>query len=116
MPKIDHHQSRTRTRQLRVRSKLFGTTERPRLSIYRSNRYTYLQAINDEKGITIASAHDRQATSGTKTERAQQLATEIAATLLKSGVKAVVLDRGAYRYHGRIRAVADAIRAAGVEV
>lgn len=116
MPTINHKTSSATKRKMRVRNHMVGTAERPRLSIYRSNRYTSIQAINDQLGVTVAAGSDYKATKGTKTERAQEVATNVAELLKKTGIKAVILDRGPYRYHGRIRAIADAVRAAGVEV
>ncbi|HYD35281.1 MAG TPA: 50S ribosomal protein L18 [Vitreimonas sp.] len=116
MPKITHTLSKIVKRKLRVRGKLFGTNARPRLSINRSNKHTYLQAISDEQGVTVAYASDVKIETGTKTERAVQAAETLAKALMKQGIKAVIIDRGSFRYHGRIKAVADAVRAAGVEV
>jgi large subunit ribosomal protein L18 len=117
MSKINHNISLTDKRKLRVRSKISGTAERPRVSIHRSNKHTSLQAINDDKGVTLASAHDMKAKAGqTKTERAEAAATALAGSLKKQSVTKVVIDRGSHRYHGRIRAVAEQLRAAGLEV
>lgn len=116
---INHTHSLADKRKLRVRGKLHGTTERPRLTIYRSNKHTYLQAVDDVTGKTVASAHDAGSdnkVTGTKTDRARQAAESLGAALQKAGVKKVVIDRGQYKYHGRIKAVADAIRATGIEV
>lgn len=117
MPKINHHISLETKRKMRIRSKLHGTSERPRLSLYRSNMHTYLQVIDDVAGKTLASAHDKAHFGKmTKTERAVAAAKSIAEQLQKQNIKALVFDRGGYRYHGRVKAVADAMRAAGVEV
>jgi large subunit ribosomal protein L18 len=117
MPKINHNLSLAAKRRLRVRGKISGTAERPRISIYRSNRHTFIQAINDDKGVTLAAVHDRTAKAGsTKIQRAEEIATNLAAQLKKQAVAKVVIDRGSYRYHGRIKAVADQLRAAGLEV
>jgi large subunit ribosomal protein L18 len=116
---VNHTHSLAQKRKLRVRGKLHGTAERPRLTIYRSNKYTYLQAIDDVQGLTVASAHDKVEDgkkTGTKTERARQAAEELGAALQKAGVKKIVIDRGQYKYHGRVKAVAEAIRATGIEV
>ncbi len=105
---------RTR-RTRRVRSKLHGTAARPRLSVYRSNEHVYIQAIDDDKSVTLAAAYDKGA-KGTKTERAQIAAKQVADALKKAGVKQVTFDRGYYRYHGRVKAVADTIREQGIEL
>jgi large subunit ribosomal protein L18 len=118
MNKINHTKSKAEKRKARVRAKVRGTAERPRLTIYRSNKHTYLQAIDDQAGKTIASSNDKviKAKSGTKTELAQKAAEALSAALQKAGVTKVVIDRGPYKYHGRIKAIAEAARAAGLEV
>lgn len=109
-------------RARRVRGKIHGTAERPRLTVFRSNKYTYLQAINDDTGETVASINDlmikkdAKKLTGTKSERAQKLAAEISKQLKKKKVTKLVFDRGSYRYHGRLKLVADAVRAEGIEV
>jgi len=117
MANINHHQSPVDKRKSRVRSKLFGTAKRPRLTVYRSNHYTYLQAINDEKGETVAAASDITLKDrvGTKTERAIKSAQEVAEQLKSKKIKSLVFDRGSYRYHGRVKEVANALRAAGLK-
>lgn len=117
MSKINHNVSLAAKRKLRVRGKISGTAERPRISIYRSNKHTYLQAINDQAGVTLAGASDVAAKAGqTKTQRAEAAAASLASSLKKLSVSKVVIDRGSYRYHGRIKAVAEQMRAAGLEV
>jgi large subunit ribosomal protein L18 len=118
MPTISHRQSIATKRKMRVRAKLFGTAERPRLSITRTNKFTYMQAIDDEAGKTLVAASDiRTAAKGqTKTQRAETSAKKLAEGLQKLGIKKAVIDRGSYRYHGRVKAVADAVRAVGLEV
>ena len=102
-------------RHLRVRSKLSGTAKRPRLSVFRSNRGLYLQLIDDSKGSTLVSAHVKELKSkGTKAELASALGKLLAEKAQKAGIKEVVFDRGSYRYHGRIKAVADAAREQGL--
>ncbi len=102
-------------RENRVRGKLHGTAERPRLSVHRSNKHIFMQAINDDAGLTVAAISDQKITDGTKTESASKAATQLAAALKKAGVSKIVFDRGGYRYHGRVRAVADALRQEGIE-
>lgn len=98
-------------RHLRVRSKLSGTAKRPRLSVFRSNRGLYLQLVDDSKGSTLVSAHAKELKSkGNKVELASALGKLLAEKAQKAGIKEIVFDRGAYRYHGRIKAVADAAR------
>ncbi len=99
------------TRARRVRARIEGTAEKPRLSIYRSNAHITVQAIDDVAGVTLCAAHDLSAKKGTKTERAQTVGSAIAQAMLKKGIKTCVFDRGGYRYHGRVKALADAARA-----
>lgn len=108
--------NRSLRRKQRVRGKMQGTATKPRVSVYRSNKHLTAQAIDDVAGKTIAAAHDLGATSGTKTERATQVGAALAADLKKKKVAAAVFDRGAYRYHGRVRAVAEALREKGINV
>ena len=105
----------------RIRNRMLGTAERPRLNVYRSLNHIYAQVIDDHKGVTIASASTAQ--GGTKGQRrtggnvasAKDIGKLIAERALQKGVKKVVFDRGGYLYHGRIKALADAAREAGLE-
>ena len=106
-------------RAIRARAKIFGTSARPRLSVFRSNRATYCQLIDDTKGITIASASSRDKEFGTakgKANLAHKLGEKIAKLAADKKVLAVVFDRGSYKYHGRVKAVADGARAGGLKV
>ena len=94
--------------------KISGTAERPRLVVFRSNRYIYVQAINDAMGVTIASASDATQT-GTKVLGAEFVGNAIGETLKKKGVNKVVFDRGGFKYAGRVKILADAARKAGLE-
>lgn len=109
-------QLRRQNRTRRVRATLHGTAARPRLSVHRSNKHVYIQAINDDLGVTLAGQTDRGLTGDNKTLRAQAAAQLLAETLKKQGVKAGVFDRGGYRYHGRVRAIAETLRTAGMEL
>lgn len=108
-------------RKRRIRSKVAGTPERPRLSVFRSSQHIYVQVINDEMGNTLASAStlDKDvkstATDANKTDAARKVGEVIAKLCLAKGVKKVVFDRGGYVYHGRVSALADAARKAGLE-
>jgi large subunit ribosomal protein L18 len=104
----------------RIRQKMEGTAERPRLNVYRSLNHIYTQIIDDSKGITIASASSQvkkgeERKSGGNVEAARMVGKLIAERGLEKGVKKVVFDRGGYLYHGRIKALADAAREAGLE-
>lgn len=116
MKKFELQQLKMQRRVRRVRSKIHGTAERPRLSVHRSNQHIFVQAINDDAAVTIAALSDQKLTEGTKTERAVAATKLLAESLKKAGVKSVVFDRGGYRYHGRVRAVADTLRQEGIEV
>src|SRR5215813_10013822 len=102
----------------RIRRKVRGTTERPRLAVYRSLNHIYAQLIDDEKAQTIASASTTEKTLGLKTggniEAAKKIGEAIAERALAAGVTTVVFDRGGYLYHGRVKALTDAARAAGL--
>lgn len=108
-------------RQRRVRGRVLGTAARPRLNVYRSLSNIFVQVINDEVGSTLAQASSidsdlkAQLAGKKKTEQAQLIGTAIAQRALAKGIKQVVFDRAGYRYHGRVKAVADAARGAGLE-
>ncbi len=123
MPNINHNLSVAEKRKRRVRAKLHGSALRPRLTVHKSNKYVYLQAINDETGLTLASANDvairKAVTKGkelTKTVAAVQATQAMLESLKKAKIKALVFDRGQYKYHGRVKAVAQALRDGGIEV
>ncbi|PKM89120.1 50S ribosomal protein L18 [Candidatus Falkowbacteria bacterium HGW-Falkowbacteria-2] len=113
---IKKKKARVARRAGRVRAKINGSTERPRLSVFRSNRGMYLQLIDDALGRTLVSAHARELKDKglSKTETASSLGKLIAEKAMKAGVTAIVFDRGAYRYHGRVKAVADGAREQGL--
>jgi len=117
MSKVDHTLTGTQKRRIRVRSKLHGTAERPRVTVFRSNAHTYLQAINDDTGVTLASATEKGLVEkSAKNIRAAAVAKTFAENMKKVGLKAAVFDRGSYKYHGRVKAVAEALREAGIHV
>jgi large subunit ribosomal protein L18 len=110
--------SKLKKRKMSVRSKIKGTAKRPRLSVFRSNEHIYLQVINDEQGVTLVGAGDYGQDSkvkGTKTEKAVKVAKNLAKELKKKKIKRIVFDRGPYRYHGRIKAVAETLREEGLD-
>lgn len=109
-------QSRQRI-HLRVRKKISGTAELPRLSVFRSNKAIYCQIIDDLKGHTLAAASsfDNGGVSGTKTEQAKAVGQLIAEKAKSAGVEAVVFDRGGYLYHGRVKALAEGAREGGLK-
>ncbi|SEG77659.1 50S ribosomal protein L18 [Paenibacillus sp. UNC499MF] len=107
-------------RHLRVRKKIQGTTARPRLNIFRSEKHMYAQIIDDVNGVTVASAstQDKELTevgNGGNVEAARKVGELIANRAKEKGVSQVVFDRGGYLYHGRVQALAEAAREAGLE-
>jgi large subunit ribosomal protein L18 len=99
----------------RIRRKLGGTAERPRLNVYRSLNNIYAQVIDDQAGTTIVSASTIKGKTGGNVAAAREIGKSIAELAQAKGVKKVVFDRGGYLYHGRIKALADAAREAGLE-
>ena len=101
----------------RIRQKLSGTTERPRLNVYRSLNHLYAQVIDDQKGETLVSAStlSLKLKTGGNVASAKEIGKAVAELAVKKGIKKVVFDRGGYLYHGRIKALADAAREAGLE-
>lgn len=108
-------------RHRRVRKKVYGTAERPRLCVFKSNRYIYAQIIDDDKGHTLCAASTlekeiKEKLQSTKDKNAAALVGKvIAERALAKGIKKVVFDRGGYKYHGRVKELADAARQAGLE-
>lgn len=121
MGRIKTSQQARQRRHLRVRKKVFGTAARPRLAVFRSSQHIYAQVIDDVAGRTLAAAstveptiRDAQSDSN-KTAQAQLVGSAVAERAKAAGVGTVVFDRGGFLYHGRIKALADAARAAGLE-
>ncbi len=121
MDKIQEKREKLERRHLRVRKKLAGTTERPRLCVHRTLKHIYAQLIDDSIGRTIVAATTAGKASaaavpkGGNIKAAQSLGKMIAEKALAAGVKKVVFDRGGYKYHGRVKALADAARKSGLE-
>ena len=121
-------QAKKKIRHRRIRKRIIGTSERPRLSVFRSNRFIYAQLIDDRKNITLASLSEKNLAKDKK-NKSQQVPKEfsgkiknaylvglnLAQAAQKIGVKKVIFDRGGYKYHGRIKALADGARSAGLE-
>lgn len=104
-------------RHNRVRNKLSGTAECPRLNVFRSNTHIYAQLIDDVAGVTLASASSKKDASeaATKTEQAAVVGKVIAERAIEKGLKSVVFDRGGYLYHGRVQTLAEAARENGLD-
>ena len=101
----------------RIREKLAGTSERPRLNVYRSLSHIYAQVVDDQKGETLVSASSLalKLKSGGNVAAAKEIGKAVAEKAVAKGIKQVVFDRGGYLYHGRVKALADAAREAGLE-
>jgi large subunit ribosomal protein L18 len=109
------HEARVR-RHTRVRKKVKGSTERPRLAVFRSNRHIYAQLIDDVQHATVVSASDREVKGGDPTARAKAVGELIASRAKEAGIERVVFDRGGRLYHGRVAALADGAREGGLQI
>ena len=114
--KLSNEQRRKR-RHRRVRGKVHGSANRPRLCVFRSSKGIYAQLIDDDAGVTLASASTLQlgGASGTKSEKAADVGKLVAQRAREAGVASVTFDRGGYLYHGRVKALADGAREGGLE-
>lgn len=118
--KTDRNEARKR-RHRRIRKKISGTPERPRLNVFRSLKHMYAQIIDDTRGVTLvaASTLDKalrdQISNGGNVESARKVGELVAKRALEKGITKVVFDRGGYKYHGRVRALAEAAREAGLD-
>lgn len=106
--------------KLRIHKKVLGTSERPRVTIFRSNKQIYAQVIDDEKGKTLLSASSREkeiasADNGNKTEQAARVGKLLASKCKEAGIATIVFDRGGYKYHGRVKSLAEAAREGGLK-
>lgn len=99
----------------KIRAKINGTSARPRLTVFRSNKFIYAQIINDLAGKTLAQMSDIKMAKGTKSERAKEVGRAIGEACVKQKIKKVVFDRNGFKYTGRIKLVADEARASGLE-
>jgi large subunit ribosomal protein L18 len=119
MNKNKHKQARRQRRRIGIRKRIIGTPERPRLSVYRSLNHVYVQIIDDMDGKTLASASsaekDLQLSGTGNVGAATAVGKKIAERAKAAGVSSVVFDRGGFRYHGRVKALADAAREGGLQ-
>jgi large subunit ribosomal protein L18 len=119
-PEVNRRKARERRRK-HVRKKVFGTPERPRLNVFRSLNHIYAQVIDDTRGHTLVSASSvdaeirEQMADKTKTEQARVVGEVLGERALDKGIKQVVFDRAGYKFHGRVKALADAAREAGLD-
>lgn len=124
-----HYNTAAQRRQARVRSQIKGTSARPRVAVFRSNKNFLLQVVDDEAHKNLFSVSSVKLTRDegdakkksegkvlTKTQKGEVVAQELAKQLTANKIKAVVIDRGAYKYHGRVKAAVEALRQAGIEV
>ncbi len=117
--KTKHRRQLRRSRH--VRSKVVGTAERPRLTVFRSSKHIYAQLIDDDSGVTVASASSRtkdlraSVPYGGNIKASQAVGKKLAEAALAKGIKLAAFDRGHYRYHGRVKALADAAREGGLK-
>jgi large subunit ribosomal protein L18 len=111
---MEKQEKRTR-RHVRIRSRVTGTAARPRLAVFRSNRYVYAQLINDETGTTLASADSREVKGANGTERGKAVGVAVAEAAKKAGIEAVVFDRGGFKYQGVVAALAEGAREGGLQ-
>ncbi|RYY87664.1 MAG: 50S ribosomal protein L18 [Chitinophagaceae bacterium] len=114
-----HKLTRRQNIRYRIRRKVAGTAQKPRLSVFRSNADIYVQLIDDASGVTLAAASSREkdiaAQAGTKTEKSKLVGQSIARKAKELGLEAVVFDRGGNLYHGRVKAVAEGAREGGLQ-
>jgi large subunit ribosomal protein L18 len=120
MPKIDSNVVRLRVHE-RIRKKVNGTESRPRLCVFRSNKHIYAQIVDDSKGTTVTAASTldadakAQVKNGGNVAAAKAVGKMVAKRALEKGIQSVLFDRGGYIYHGRVKALADAAREAGLK-
>ena len=99
----------------RIRGRISGTAQRPRMTVFRSNKQIYVQLVDDLKGATLASASSKNITEGTKIEIAAAVGKQIAQKALEAGITEGVFDRNGYLFHGRVKSLADAAREGGLK-
>lgn len=114
---IQQKRSQATRRAARTRSKMHGTAERPRLSVHRTAKHMSAQFINDDAGVTVLGMSDVKAKhAATTVKSAQAFGAMVGEAATKAGITAVVYDKGPYLYHGRVKAFADAVREAGINM
>jgi len=117
---VKRHKNKITRRKIRVRKKIYGVGSKPRMSVFRSNRYIYVQMIDDDKGITIVEASSLNLSpknkSQKKVEQALEVGKNIAKKAIEKGIKEAVFDRNGYKYHGRVKAVAEGAREGGLNI
>ena len=118
--KVKIYKSKSERRKVRIRSKIKGTSNRPRLTVFRSNKYIYAQLVDDTKGQTLINLSDTllktKDSKKTKTAKASEVGKKLAELSKEKGIKEAVYDRGSYRYHGRVKALAEGAREGGLKI
>ncbi len=115
MDKVTKKQQTRKKRQKRIRKNVFGTRERPRLSVFRSNKHIYAQIINDVDGVTLASVSDKEIkSSGKPSDVAKEVGLNLAKKAKVKKIDSVVFDRSGYKYHGRVKSLAEGSREGGL--
>ena len=112
---MDTKAKRRIQRKARIRSRIFGTSDRPRLTVFKSLTHIYAQIIDDVKQVTLVSANDLKQKAGKKVDTATKVGEELAKAALAAKVKKVTFDRNGFAYHGRIKALAEGARKGGLE-
>ncbi|MBU0976440.1 MAG: 50S ribosomal protein L18 [Patescibacteria group bacterium] len=107
--------NRRAKRQKRIRKKIKGTDTKPRMNVFRSNKHIYAQAVDDVSRKTLASESDLKLTKGKKADKAKIVGEKLGEKLNKKGIKELCFDRSGYRYHGRVKALAEGLRKKGVK-
>lgn len=115
MPKTSEKLVKRRRRHARQKARIVGTASRPRLIVFRSLMHIHAQIIDDQTGKTIVAAHDMGMKKGTKKEKAAEVGKMLGEAAKKAGIEACIFDRNGYKYHGRIQALADGVREAGLK-
>lgn len=113
-------QQNRQRRHSRIRARIYGTKERPRVSVFKSNKHIFIQFVDDQLGKTIVSSEivssGKTKIKGTKTDKAKKIGEMLAEKAKEAGVKNAVFDRGGFKYHGRVKAVADGLRKGGIKL
>lgn len=121
MSTIHTKNSRRLSRHLRVRAKIKGTESRPRIAVFRSNRFIYAQVVDDATGKTLIAASDyagkkAKTAKGAKSEKATATGRNLAEAMKKKGIVEAVFDRGGFKYHGRVKALVEGLREGGIKI
>ncbi|MBI2068948.1 MAG: 50S ribosomal protein L18 [Candidatus Yanofskybacteria bacterium] len=102
-------------RHAKVRAKISGSAKRPRISVFKSNQYIYAQVVDDESGKTLLSVSDMEVKMGKKSEKALKIGETLAARMKEKNLLEAVFDRGGFKFHGRVKSVADGLRKGGIK-